>query len=99
MYTLSRDSIVKGIIDDIIKTAVKTAKVDKQKTKYLHHFINKISNQISFDFERKTFGISRMYTLSPSKSINGSNTGNFSKTKMYCYEHDGTSTLRICVLK
>jgi hypothetical protein len=29
------DSIVKGIIDDIIKTAVKTAEVDDQKTKYL----------------------------------------------------------------
>ena len=27
------DSIVKGIIDDIIKTAVKTAEVDEQKTK------------------------------------------------------------------
>jgi hypothetical protein len=35
------DSIVKGIIDDIIKTAVKTAEVDEQKTKYLQHFINK----------------------------------------------------------
>jgi hypothetical protein len=35
------ESIVKGIIDDIINTAVKTAKVDKQKTKYLQHFINK----------------------------------------------------------
>jgi hypothetical protein len=47
MYTLSPsksikgDSIVKGIIDDIIKTAVKTAEVDEQKTKYLQHFINK----------------------------------------------------------
>ena len=28
-------SIVKGIIDDIINTAVKTAEVDEQKTKYL----------------------------------------------------------------
>jgi hypothetical protein len=36
----SSDSIVKGIIDDIIKTAVKT-EVDGQKTKYLQHFINK----------------------------------------------------------
>jgi hypothetical protein len=35
------DSIVKGIIDDIINTAVKTAEVDEQKTKYLQHFINK----------------------------------------------------------
>jgi hypothetical protein len=33
----SSDSIVKGIIDDIIKAAVKTAKVDEQKTKYLQH--------------------------------------------------------------
>ena len=37
----SSDSIVKGIIDDIINTAEKTAEVDKQKTKYLQHFINK----------------------------------------------------------
>jgi hypothetical protein len=29
--SVSSDSIVKGIIDDIIKTAVKTAEVDKQK--------------------------------------------------------------------
>jgi hypothetical protein len=34
--SMSSDSIVKGIIDDIIKTAVKTAKVDKQKTKKKH---------------------------------------------------------------
>jgi hypothetical protein len=39
--SVSSDSIVKGIIDDIIKMAVKTADVDKQKTKYLQHFINK----------------------------------------------------------
>jgi urease alpha subunit len=31
---VSSDSIVKGIIDDIINTAVKTAEVDEQKTKY-----------------------------------------------------------------
>ena len=30
------DSIVKGIIDDIIKTAVKTAEVNEQKTKRKH---------------------------------------------------------------
>jgi hypothetical protein len=30
--SVSNDSIVKGIIDDIIKTAVKTAEVDEQKT-------------------------------------------------------------------
>jgi phage-related minor tail protein len=39
--SVSSDSIVKGIIDDIIKMAVKTAEVDEQKTKYLQHFINK----------------------------------------------------------
>jgi hypothetical protein len=42
-----RDSIVKGIIDDIINTAVKTAEVDKQKTKYLQHFINKHDTIVS----------------------------------------------------
>ena len=31
--SVSRDSIVKGIMDDIINTAVKTAEVDEQKTK------------------------------------------------------------------
>ena len=35
--SVSSDSIVKGIIDDIIKTSVKTAEVDEQKTKYLQH--------------------------------------------------------------
>jgi phage-related minor tail protein len=35
--SVSSDSIVKGIIDDIIKTAVKTADVDEQKAKYLQH--------------------------------------------------------------
>ena len=40
--SVSSDSIVKGIIDDIIKTAVKTAEVEEQKTKYLQHFINDI---------------------------------------------------------
>ena len=38
---MSSDSLVKGIIDDIINTAVKTAEVDEQKTKHLQHFINK----------------------------------------------------------
>jgi hypothetical protein len=33
---VSSDSIVKGIIDDIIKMAVKTAEVDEQKTKRKH---------------------------------------------------------------
>jgi hypothetical protein len=45
--SVSSDSIVKGIIDDIIKTAVKTAEVDEQKTKYLHHFINKHDTIVS----------------------------------------------------
>jgi hypothetical protein len=38
---------VKGIIDDIIKTAVKTAEVDEQKTKYLQYFINKHDTIVS----------------------------------------------------
>jgi hypothetical protein len=40
--SMSSDSIVKGIIDAIINTAVKTAEVDEQKTKYLQHFINRV---------------------------------------------------------
>ena len=44
--SVSSDSIVKGIIDDIINTAVKTADVDEQKTKYLH-FINKYDTIVS----------------------------------------------------
>jgi nitrogen regulatory protein PII-like uncharacterized protein len=35
--SVSSDSIVKGIIDDIIKAAVITAVVNEQKTKYLQH--------------------------------------------------------------
>ena len=45
--SVSSDSIVKGIIDDIINTAVKTTEVDKQKTKYLQHFINKHDTIVS----------------------------------------------------
>jgi hypothetical protein len=45
--SVSSDSIVKGIIDDIIKTAVKTAEVDEQKTKYLQHFVNKHDTIVS----------------------------------------------------
>ena len=37
VLSVSSDSIVKGIIDDIINTAGKTAEVDEQKTKYLQH--------------------------------------------------------------
>ena len=40
--SVSSDSIVKGIIDAIINTAVETAEVDeKKKPKYLQHLINK----------------------------------------------------------
>ena len=46
---MSSDSIVKGIIDDIINTAVKTAEVDEQKTKYLQHFINKHDNRVKLN--------------------------------------------------
>ena len=45
--SVSSDSIVKGIIGDIIKTAVKTAEVDEQKAKYLQHFINKHDTIVS----------------------------------------------------
>ena len=45
--SVSSDSIVKGIIDDIINMAVKTAEVDKQKTKHLQHFINKHDTIVS----------------------------------------------------
>ena len=45
--SVSSDSIVKGIIDDIINTAVKTAEVDEQETKYLQHFINKYDTIVS----------------------------------------------------
>ena len=45
--SVSNDSIVKGIINDIINTAVKTAEVDEQKTKYLQHFINKHETIVS----------------------------------------------------
>jgi hypothetical protein len=36
--SVSSDSIVKGLIDDIIKTAVKTAEVDEQKNKIFTTF-------------------------------------------------------------
>ena len=52
--SVSSDSIVKGIIDDIINTAVKTAEVEEQKTKYLQHFINK-HNTICQIKQRYTF--------------------------------------------
>jgi hypothetical protein len=59
VLSVSSDSIVKGIIDDIIKMAVKRHRC----------------------LERKTFGTSRMYTLSPSKNIKGTNYGEFLKDK------------------
>ena len=40
--SVSSDSIVKGIVDDI-----KTAEVDDQKAKYLQHFINKHDTIVS----------------------------------------------------
>ena len=45
--SVSSDNIVNGIIDDIINTAVKTAEVDEQKTKYLQHFVNKQDTIVS----------------------------------------------------
>ena len=45
--SVSSDRIVKRIIDDIINTAVKTAEVDEQKTKYLQHLINKHDTIVS----------------------------------------------------
>jgi hypothetical protein len=45
--SVSSDSIVKGIIDDIVNTAVKAAEVDEQKTKYLQHLINKHDTIVS----------------------------------------------------
>ena len=45
--SVSSDSIVKGIIDDIVNTAVKTVEVDEQKTKHLQHFINKHDTIVS----------------------------------------------------
>jgi hypothetical protein len=48
--SVSSDSIVKGIIDDIINTAVKNAEVDEQITKYLQHFINKHDTIVVFAY-------------------------------------------------
>ena len=42
--SVSSDSIVKGIIDDIIKTAVKTVEVDEEKNKILTTFTTIVSN-------------------------------------------------------
>jgi hypothetical protein len=45
--SVSSDSIVKGIIDDIVNTAVKIAEVEEPKTKYLQYFINKHDTIVS----------------------------------------------------
>ena len=42
--SVSSDSIVKGIIDDIIKTAVKTVEVDEQKNKIFTTLTTIVSN-------------------------------------------------------
>jgi TctA family transporter len=42
--SVSSDSIVKGIIDDIIKTAVKTVEIDEEKNKLLTTFTTIVSN-------------------------------------------------------
>ena len=42
--SVSSDSIVKGIIDDIIKTAVKTSNVDERKNKICTTFTASVSN-------------------------------------------------------
>jgi hypothetical protein len=59
MYALSPSKSIKGsnygeflkdknvLLDDIINTAVKTAEVDEQKTKYLQHLINKHDTIVS----------------------------------------------------
>ena len=52
--SVSSDSIVKEIIDDIVNTAVKTAEVDEQKTKYLQQ-----SCQIK---QRYTFHLHPVFT-------------------------------------
>jgi hypothetical protein len=51
--SVSSDCIVKGIIDDIIKTAVKTAKVDEQKTKYLQHLQQSCQIKQRYTLQRK----------------------------------------------
>jgi hypothetical protein len=110
-----RKAIVKGIIDDIIKTAVKTAEVEEQKTKYLQHLQQSCQIKQRYTFhlhpafirclERQTFGTPRMYALSPSKSIKGSNYGEFLKdknvllfTRLYKYAPNLESLLKICLI-
>jgi hypothetical protein len=52
---VSSDSIVKGIIDDIIKMAVKTAEVDEQKTKRKHEKV--ISQLYKVNTEQNIYNI------------------------------------------
>jgi hypothetical protein len=73
------DSIVKGIIDDIIKMAVKTAEVDDRSL--LTSMLRKANIRYPSD----------VYALS-FKKYKGSNYGEFLKDY---YIHDSTSTLRI----
>jgi hypothetical protein len=74
--SVSSDSIVKGIIDDIINTAVKTAYA-------IGWFILNIQSDLFWHrcLERQAFCTPRIYTLSPSKSIKGSNYEDFLKDK------------------
>ena len=53
--SVSSDSIVKGIIDDIIKTAVKIAEVDEQKTKRQHEKV--ISQLYKVNTEQNIYNI------------------------------------------
>jgi urease alpha subunit len=59
--SVSSDSIVKGIIGDIVNTAVKTAEVDEQKAKYLQHFINK-HDTININRAPDNFQVQRVIT-------------------------------------
>ena len=60
--SVSSDSIVKGIIDDIIKTAVKTAEVDKQKNNiYNILLINMSMTQSCQIKQRYTFQLHRAF--------------------------------------
>ena len=53
--SVSNDSIVKEIIDDIIKTTVKTAEVDEQKTKRKHEKV--ISRLYEVNTEQNIYNI------------------------------------------
>jgi hypothetical protein len=51
--SVSSDSIVTGIIDDIIKTAVKTAEVDKQKNNIYNILLINMSMTQSCQIKQK----------------------------------------------